>query len=416
MAMDHESAGTVPEAASDRRRANRRGAPRPADDRRQRDRRRFLRVGAGLLAATTAFVGGVQTHMNRDNTEPATTQSQTRRLLLPPSPEDVGAGGAPALIAHADPLSIALNAPVLKYINAYRSEGARSRDFTEALARGGRYLPRIQEVFEEEGLPQELAYVALVESEFKIHAVSSAKASGLWQFMPRTAKHLGLAQDSWVDERSDPEEATRAAAKYLKYLHERFDDWNLALAAYNAGEGTLQKAINKHGTRDFWTLVERGALSRETREYVPKIHAAIKVAADPGKYGLDVELEKALKGESMATENSVDLRVVAECAGTDLEELQMLNPGLRRLMTPTGRAFDLQVPEGTADVASACLASIPANKQVRVHVVRKGQTLSAVAAKYGTQARTLAHANQIGVKSKLSLGAELIIPPTNLAD
>jgi membrane-bound lytic murein transglycosylase D len=402
----------MPPPVSDRRRRN---TPRLAGERRKGgDRRRFLRVGAGVLAATAAFTGGVQMSLHRQ-AHPHAPQS---RGLLPRGAEDQdqseqGSG----LITHADPLSIALNEPVLKYINAYRDSGSRSRDFTEALARGGRYLGRIQEVFAEEGLPKELAYVALVESEFKTDAVSSARATGLWQFMPRTAKHLGLAQDSWVDERSDPEEATRAAAKYLKYLHGRFGDWNLALAAYNAGEGTVQKAINRHGTRDFWALVERRALARETREYVPKIHAAIMVAQQPGSYGLEVELEDPLKGEPLPTEDSVDLRVVAECAGADLEELKLLNPGLRRLMTPTGRPFELKVPEGTADEAAACLASIPANKKVRIHVVRKGQTLSALAQKYGTKARTIAEANRIGLKTRLAQGTELIIPPdVTLAD
>ena len=400
--------GTSPRSVSDRRRAERRGGPRGTGDRRQKDRRRFLRVGAGLIAATAAFAGGVRTQIHRR--EHPVRAPQSSSLLLSPQGETPAAEAqAPGLVTHADPLSIALNEPVLKYINAYR--GTRSRDFTEALARGGRYLDRMQEVFAEEGVPPELAYVALVESEFKTDAVSSARATGLWQFMPRTGKHLGLAQDSWVDERSDPEEATRAAAKYLKYLHDRFDDWNLALAAYNAGEGTVQKAINRHGTRDFWTLVERGAFSRETREYVPKIYAAIKVAAAPEDYGLDVQPEDPLKGEALPTEQSVDLRVVAECAGTDLEALKLLNPGLRRLVTPTDRPFDLQVPEGTADEVSACLASIPANKKVHIHVVRKGQTLSTLARRYGTNARSIAQANRISTKSRLSLGTELIIPP-----
>jgi membrane-bound lytic murein transglycosylase D len=406
--------GLMPAASSDRRHQQRRGAPRGAEDRRQRDRRRFVRVGAGLLAATAAFVGGAHTQMHR-KAHP-TESSYTSRILLPSAPEAPLAGEAsgPEAVEHADPLSIALNEPVLKYINAYQNN--RSRDFTEALARGGRYLPRMQEVFAEEGLPPQLAYVALVESEFKTDAVSQARASGLWQIMPRTAKHLGLAQDSWVDERSDPEEATRAAAKYLKYLHNRFGDWNLALAAYNAGEGTVQKAMDRYNTRDFWTLVEKEALPKETREYVPKIHAAIKVAESPESYGLEVDAEDPVKSEALPTENAVDLRVVAECAGTTLDELKLLNPGLRRLMTPTGRAFELQVPEGTAEEASACLASIPANKQVRVHVVRKGQTLSTVARRYGTNPKVIAAANRIGLKTRLHQGTELIIPPTDLAD
>jgi membrane-bound lytic murein transglycosylase D len=374
-------------------------------------------VGAGLLAATTAFVGGVHTQVHHK--EHPTRAPQSLRLLLPAAPEAAATedNKGPEIVTHADPLSIALNEPVLRYINAYRGDSGAGRDFTQALARGGRYLPRMQEVFAEEGLPPQLAYVALVESEFKTDAVSQARATGLWQFMPRTAKHMGLAQDSWVDERSDPEEATRAAAKYLKHLHDRFGDWNLALAAYNAGEGTVQKAINRYKTEDFWTLVQRGAFSKETREYVPKIHAAITVAAAPQDYGLDVQLDKPVKAEALPTEVSVDLRVVAECAGTNLAELKQLNPGLKRLMTPTGRAFELRVPEGTADEASACLASIPANKKVRVHVIRKGQTLSTVAQKYGTNAKVLADANRIGIKTRLAQGTEIIIPPSDvLAD
>ena len=307
-------------------------------------------------------------------------------------------------------LDIAVNDAVLACIDLY--QGPLREWFTAALERGGRYLPRIREVFAAEGIPQDLAYVALVESAFKTGALSRAKAKGVWQFIPATGRRFGLQQDWWVDERSSPEKATRAAAEYLKWLHGQFQDWNLALAAYNAGEGRVARSIDAHGTEDFWELAARQAFVRETRNYVPMIHAAILVAKEPEKYGFVVTPEPLLTFDSVAVRGAVDLRLVAECANTGVSRIQMLNPELRRLATPAGRTYSVKVPSGAGDGTRRCLDETPADRRVtfRTHTVRKGQSLSAVARMYGARAQDIAAANGLSSPKRLARGTELIIP------
>ncbi|HET7747460.1 MAG TPA: transglycosylase SLT domain-containing protein [Vicinamibacteria bacterium] len=307
-------------------------------------------------------------------------------------------------------LTIDLNDKVLSCVDLY--QGPLHDWFEAALERGGRYLPEIRRVFAEEGIPQDLAYLALVESAFKTNALSSAKAKGIFQFIPSTGKRFGLRQDWWVDERSNPEKATRAAAQYLKELHEIFQDWNLAMAAYNAGEGRVARALERTGAADFWTLAQVSNLARETKNYVPMIHAAIVVAKAPERYGFSVSPEPPLTYEAVPVKGAVDLRVVAECTGTDLADVRELNPELRRLATPAGRVFDVKVPTGRQGALRTCLATLPSEKRVafRTHVVGRGQTLSGVARQYGTKASDIAEANGLGRGKKLARGTELIIP------
>jgi membrane-bound lytic murein transglycosylase D len=308
-------------------------------------------------------------------------------------------------------LPIELNDPVMGCIQLYQG---RLRDwFTAALERGGRYLPQIREVFKKEGIPQDLAYTALVESAFKTSAFSRAKARGVWQFVSATGKRYGLQQDWWVDERSNPEKATIAAAKYLKELYEMFGDWNLALAGYNAGEGKVLKAINRYGTSDYWRLCRtKLAFRRETKNYVPMIHAAIVVAKAPEKYGFSVDPESPLKFETVPVKYAVDLRTVSECADTTLDTVQQLNPELRRLATPADRAFNLNLPVGKGEAMLACLEKIPVNQRVRfrTHTVARGQTLASISRRYGVRMADVASANGISTKKPLSRGTELIIP------
>lgn len=310
-------------------------------------------------------------------------------------------------------LPVELNDAVLACIDLYQG---RLRDwFGSALARGGRYLAFIREVFASEGIPRDLAYAALVESAFRTGALSRAKARGVWQFIPATGKRFGLQQDWWVDERSDPEKATRAAARYLKALHALFGDWNLALAAYNAGEAKVQRVIARYGSDDFWELAkhrERYSLRDETRNYVPMIHAAIVVAKAPDKYGFQIEPEPALTYDSVSVDGAVDLRTVAECAGRPLDDVRNLNPALRRLATPSGRSFEIKVPEGAGETVRACLEKLPPEKRVafRTHIVGRGQTLSSIARQYGTRADDIARANNIASPRRLARGTELIIP------
>jgi membrane-bound lytic murein transglycosylase D len=315
-----------------------------------------------------------------------------------------------AVESEVNDLPVQLNDAVLACVDLY--QGRLREWFTAALARGHRYLPHIREVFAEEGIPQDLAYVALVESAFKPAAYSRAKAKGVWQFISATGRQYGLRQDWWVDERSDPEKATRAAAKHLKMLHGLFGDWDLALAAYNAGERKVLRGMNRYGTRDYWQLRKTRALRRETRNYVPLIHAAILVAKAPEKYGFQVTPELAPEYETVAIASAVDLRTVAECAGAPLDVVRDLNPELRRFATPAGRSYDLRVPPGTADPVAACLGSLPPEKRVRfrTHVVRRGQTIAGIAGANGIKPRDLADANGLSPEKRLRVGTELIIP------
>jgi membrane-bound lytic murein transglycosylase D len=315
-----------------------------------------------------------------------------------------------ALEGESTDVKIELNDEVLACIDLY--QGPLHDWFGAALERGGRYLPRIREVFAEEGVPQDLAYLALVESAFKTSALSRAKAKGVWQFMPETGRRFGLAQDWWVDERSNPEKSTRAAAQYLKQLYEMFGDWNLAMAAYNAGEGRVSRSLDRTGASDFWTLARAEVLARETRNYVPMIHAAIVVAKAPDKYGFDVTPEPALTFEKVAVRDAVDLRVIAECLGTGLDDVRLLNPELRRLATPANRSFDVKVPKGRAGALQQCLHDLPPEKRVsfRTHTVARGQTLSSVARLYGAKVADIASANGLGSGKRLARGTELIIP------
>ncbi len=339
--------------------------------------------------------------LGRLSVEPGPASAETRRAA------------EAAVQGEENDLPVELNDAVLGCIDLYQG---RLRDwFSAALARGGRYLPYIREVFAAEGIPRDLAYVALVESAFRTGALSRAKARGVWQFIPETGRRYGLQQDWWVDERSDPEKATRAAARYLKQLYALFGDWNLALAGYNAGEGRIQRLIARQGSSDFWTLRAvrgRGGLRDETRNYVPMIHAAIVVAKAPERYGFNVAPEPALTYDVVRVDGAVDLRQVAECAGRPLDDVRGLNPALRRLATPAGRDFDVRVPSGSGDSARACLEALPSEKRVafRTHIVGRGQTLASIARQYGTRAEDIAQANGIASARRLARGTELIIP------
>ena len=238
------------------------------------------------------------------------------------------------LASTAHDIPIPLNPRVLSYVELFQG---RLRPFIEeGLTRGTKYLPMIQSVFRAEGLPLDLAYVPLIESAFKTNALSRASAKGVWQFMRTTAIENGLRHDWYVDERSDPEKATHAAALYLKKLHDMFDgDWHLALASYNGGPGRVQRAMQRTGVDDFWSLCNKARrLPRETREYVPMILAAIVIARNPQGYGFDVQPDQPIESETLQLPGPVDLRRVAEWTGASIDTIQGLNPELRRWTTP----------------------------------------------------------------------------------
>jgi membrane-bound lytic murein transglycosylase D len=310
-------------------------------------------------------------------------------------------------------IPIPLNQRVLSYIELFQG---RLHDFIEqGMRRGSKYLPMIQNVFRAEGLPLDLAYVPLVESAFKPNALSRVKAKGVWQFMTGTAIENGLRRDWYIDERSDPEKATVAAAKYLRTLSKIFGgDWHLALASYNGGPGRLQRAIKSNRLDSFWKLAEKPkALPRETREYVPMILAAIIIARNPAQYGFDFETETATQFDKVTLPRPVDLRRVAEWTDTTIDAIQALNPELRRWTTPVkDTQYALKVPAGTADVvlarlgdtASADLASL------KFYTVKRGDTLPLIARKLRVSKADLAEANYLPATARLSAGEKLMVP------
>jgi membrane-bound lytic murein transglycosylase D len=310
-------------------------------------------------------------------------------------------------------IDIPMNAKVLSYVQLF--SGRLKGYLEEGLSRGARFLPMIQSVLRAEGLPLDLAYVPLIESAFKTNAMSRAKAKGMWQFMRPTALENGLKHDWYIDERAEPEKATRAAAKYFKALNRMFDgDWHLALASYNGGPGRVQRAIRRSGRDDFWKLsATTRYLPRETREYVPLILAAIIVARNPAQYGLNPVALQAPRFETVTLPVAVDLRRVAEWTGVSVDAIQELNPELRRWTTPIrAKDYELKVPEGSAEIIRDQLAqSDPTDlAPLRWHTVKRGETIATIARKLKVSRADLAEANYLSVRSRVNSGQRLIIP------
>ena len=311
-------------------------------------------------------------------------------------------------------IPIPLNQKVLSYITLFQG---RLHDFIqEGMIRGAKYLPMIQSVFRAEGLPLDLAYVPLIESAFKPNALSRAQAKGVWQFVRGTGLENGLRQDWYIDERSDPEKATVAAAKYLSTLSEMFDgDWHLALASYNGGPGRVQRAMKRGRQSDFWKLAgaKTRYLPRETREYVPMILAAIVVARNPRMYGFEPASADSLIYDTITVSSPIDLRRIAEWTGATIDEIQILNPELRRWTTPVrDDSYDLKVPVGSADIVLARLGEYaPADlATLNYYSVRRGETITTIAKKLKVNRTDLAEANYLKPTSKLSIGQQLMVP------
>jgi membrane-bound lytic murein transglycosylase D len=317
------------------------------------------------------------------------------------------------LAQNAHDIPIPLNQRVLGYVELF--QGRLRSYIQDGLQRGSQYLPMIQNVFRAEGLPLDLAYVPLIESAFKPNALSRVRAKGVWQFMHATALENGLRHDWYIDERSDPEKATKAAAKYLKTLRRIFDgDWHLALASYNGGPGRVQRAMKRTGRDNFWDLsaIKRG-LPRETREYVPMILAAMIIARNPAQYGFELALPGPVPQESVTINGPVDLRRIAEWTGTPVDVIQQLNPELRRWTTPVrGSGYDLKVPAGTAESLRLRLdESLDVTRaSLNWHSVKSGETLVTIARKLRVSRVDLAEANYLSTRSRVRPGQKLIVP------
>src|SRR5437899_1302297 len=312
-------------------------------------------------------------------------------------------------VSHDLPLTV--NDEVLSFVNFFQTP--KGRDIVEnGLRRGGRYRDMILRVLKEEGLPQDLIYLAQAESAFQPLALSRAGARGIWQFVAYRGQEYGLRHTWWIDERQDPEKATRAAAQHLRDLYRLFGDWYLAMAAYNCGPGNVQKGIERTGYADFWELYKRKALPRETKNYVPIIIALTLIAKDAAHYNIQADPEAPVPTDVVKPGRAIDLRLVAETIDVDVATLRALNPSLLRMATPDDPSFELRLPQGTATRFSAEIADIPPDKWVswRRHRVEAGETLTSIAKKYRVTAAAIADANNLERSAALGAGEKLIIP------
>jgi membrane-bound lytic murein transglycosylase D len=310
-------------------------------------------------------------------------------------------------------LPLTVNDQVLSFVNFFQTP--RGRTIVETgLRRAGRYREMISRVLQEEGLPQDLIYVAQAESAFQPLALSRAGARGIWQFVAYRGHEYGLRHTWWIDERQDPEKATHAAAQHLRDLYKLYGDWYLAIAAYNCGPGNVQKGIERTGYADFWELYKRNVLPRETKNYVPIIIALTLIAKDAAHYNIQVEPEAPVPTDIVKPGRAIDLRLVAETIDADVQTLRSLNPALLRLATPNDPSFELHLPVGTAQKFSAEIADIPPDKWVswRRHRVESGETLTSIAKKYRVTAAAIADANSLERHAALDAGEKLIIPAT----
>jgi membrane-bound lytic murein transglycosylase D len=377
-----------------------------SDERLQKEFNRVLDGTNGLELQALQEGDG----FTEQKSEPAPID-ETNDVTFPADPNVRAKAAEEVKETHSD-LPLMLTDPVVSYINYFSS--SRGHGILEhALERGGRYHDMIQRVLKEEGVPQDLIYLAQAESGFHPLALSRAGARGIWQFMASRAKGYGLERNWWVDDRQDPEKSTRAAAHHLKDLYNQFGDWYLAMAAYNSGPGTVQQAVKRTGYADFWELYKRNVLPKETRNYVPIIVAMTIMAKNPRQYGLsDVVPEKPAAYDTVKINYPVDLRLVAECVDASAAELQDLNPSLLRMTTPKDQEFDLHLPVGTKETFQTAIAAIPQDMRVwwRYHKVGQGDTLLAVARRYHTTPQAIAEANNLDREQELAGESKLIIP------
>ena len=336
---------------------------------------------------------------------------------IPAAPGDAGlkTNAERELQAVPHDMPLTLTDPVLSFLNFFQTE--RGRAIVEnGLRRAGRYRDMIRRVLAEEGMPSDLIYLAQAESAFEPQALSRAGARGLWQFMSYRGKQYGLEHSWWLDERQDPEKATRAAAHHLRDLYEMFGDWYLVMAAYNSGPGTVQHAIERTGYADFWELYKLNVLPQETRNYVPIILALTLISKDPARYGIEFVPDQPLQVDRVQPGHPVDLRLVSETIDVDLDTLRLLNPQLLRLATPNDPRFVLRIPAGKVEEFEKGMAEISPENWVnwRRHRVEEGETLSSIARRYRISVASLAEVNGLDAQARPSADTKLIIPATVL--
>ncbi len=297
---------------------------------------------------------------------------------------------------------------IQQYINYYQGRGRATME--TGIRRSGQYTAMAKEIFRQQGVPEDIVWLGQVESSWRPTARSAAAAAGLWQFIPGTGSRFGLRQTAWVDERNSFEKATRASAQYLKWLASRYNgNWELAMAAYNTGEGNVDRAIARAGVADFWSIYPY--IAQETRNYVPNILATILVAKSPEKYGFrNVQKMTPLKWDRIAVPSATSLQLIASLADTNVDYLRSLNPELRRDVTPRGEAYEVRVPAGRGKQLVALLKRVPVERReqlARVISVSPGEDLEAVAARTGT---SVAQLQQWNGGADLKSGGKIVVP------
>jgi membrane-bound lytic murein transglycosylase D len=343
--------------------------------------------------------------------------------------EDITFPANPELVARlkselnvTSDLPLVINDQVAGYINVFSNSESFRKHMAASLQRVGKYRGLIQNVLKEEGVPQDIIYLAVAESGFQPQVVNAKSgAGGMWQFMTFTGTQYGLTRNGYFDYRFDPEKSSRAYAKYIKALYAQFGDWYLAMAAYDWGPGNIQKAVSRTGYADYWELYRRNAMPKETRAYVPQILAAVIMAKNPERYGLNKLVPSpAVIYDTVSIDYATNLNLVADVTNSSVQELVALNPALLRLSTPNDISFDLHIPPGTKTLYLERIKDIPQDKRAtwRFHEVKAGETIESIAAATHGRAADIAETNEIGPTAPLETGDELIIPvagPTFLA-
>jgi membrane-bound lytic murein transglycosylase D len=350
----------------------------------------LLVVAAGCFSAGQAVPGAADPAASRESL-PAPS---------PPTAETAAGTDSPL------DFPVVLNARVAELLRVLED---RSETVSRAFARAARYGAMMRRILREKGLPEELTNLAVIESEVDPHATSPVNAAGIWQFMPPTARRYGLRTTAWLDERRDPEKSTRGAARHLRHLYARFRSWPLALAAYNAGEAAVDRAIQRQRTRDFWAL----DLPRETQRFVPAVMALTLIARDPARYGVARPADLPEQTELLHLDHPAEIGLLARAAGTSVQHLRDLNPELVGSSTPPNQPrYALRIPRGAARAVQDSLRRIPPEQRVRwiPHLTRTGDTPGMLATRYGVSSEALRAMNDLAHGEALRPGGVIFVP------
>ncbi|HYO90505.1 MAG TPA: transglycosylase SLT domain-containing protein, partial [Pyrinomonadaceae bacterium] len=358
------------------------------------------------------------------------------KLILTPAEINVDPADLEGLEVAKNQIDFKFNVnPLIQgFINYYQGRGRVTME--TGIRRSGQFMQMARKIFREEGVPEDIVWLGQVESGWRAKAFSSAAASGLWQFIPSTGRNFGLRQTAWVDERNGFEKATRASARYLKFLANRYNgNWELAIAAYNTGEGNIDRAIQRAGRADFWTIYPY--IAQETRNYVPNILATILITKDPKRFGFgNVRPDAPLSYDTIQVQNATSLQLIAAATGTSVDYLRYLNPELRKDVTPRGEAFAVRIPAGRAAQAVAYIKNIPpdrrdqaprltqavvgiyerpntsgpAQRNLMIVKARNGDTIAKIAERSAVSADEVAKINGMTADAELQAGQEIKVP------